>query len=184
MRPFSVLVEQHLNKLSKLVERSLAVFLTLTIVFFFCIGWGGGGAGEGLRCVLVSSAPVVYRKEEEPGVWASFHHSSDPGGPTSVSNCQMGVLGQRVHRFCMKDNRSLSLTTSDFTSNRFSPVTRLGWGHCGCKTMSRWFLWSSFCPSPRNLPAKSVEETQRHKLEYEEMVAGAKRRGKHTRLSL
>ncbi|XP_017289761.1 TBC1 domain family member 12 [Kryptolebias marmoratus] len=29
---------------------------------------------------------------------------------------------------------------------------------------------------PVNLPAKSVEETQRHKLEYEEMVAGAKRR--------
>ncbi|XP_029962855.1 TBC1 domain family member 12-like [Salarias fasciatus] len=29
---------------------------------------------------------------------------------------------------------------------------------------------------PANLPAKSVEETQRHKLEYEEMVAGAKRR--------
>ncbi|XP_061915402.1 TBC1 domain family member 12-like isoform X3 [Entelurus aequoreus] len=29
---------------------------------------------------------------------------------------------------------------------------------------------------PPNLPAKSVEETQRHKLEYEEMVAGAKRR--------
>ncbi|XP_037536342.1 TBC1 domain family member 12 [Nematolebias whitei] len=29
---------------------------------------------------------------------------------------------------------------------------------------------------PINLPAKSVEETQRHKLEYEEMVAGAKRR--------
>ncbi|MEQ2201170.1 hypothetical protein XENOCAPTIV_008585, partial [Xenoophorus captivus] len=31
-----------------------------------------------------------------------------------------------------------------------------------------------------NLPAKSMEETQRHKLEYEEMVAGAKRRGEHT----
>ncbi|XP_005473815.3 TBC1 domain family member 12 isoform X1 [Oreochromis niloticus] len=29
---------------------------------------------------------------------------------------------------------------------------------------------------PSNLPAKSTEETQRHKLEYEEMVAGAKRR--------
>ncbi|KAI3363516.1 hypothetical protein L3Q82_012116 [Scortum barcoo] len=29
---------------------------------------------------------------------------------------------------------------------------------------------------PANLPAKSLEETQRHKLEYEEMVAGAKRR--------
>ncbi|XP_069394923.1 TBC1 domain family member 12-like isoform X2 [Paralichthys olivaceus] len=29
---------------------------------------------------------------------------------------------------------------------------------------------------PANLPAKSEEETQRHKLEYEEMVAGAKRR--------
>ncbi|KAM4599456.1 TBC1 domain family member 12-like isoform 2-T2 [Fundulus diaphanus] len=29
---------------------------------------------------------------------------------------------------------------------------------------------------PSNLPAKSEEETQRHKLEYEEMVAGAKRR--------
>lgn len=29
---------------------------------------------------------------------------------------------------------------------------------------------------PLNLPAKSTEETQRHKLEYEEMVAGAKRR--------
>ncbi|XP_008299883.1 TBC1 domain family member 12-like isoform X1 [Stegastes partitus] len=29
---------------------------------------------------------------------------------------------------------------------------------------------------PANLPAKSMEETQRHKLEYEEMVAGAKRR--------
>ncbi|MED6235216.1 hypothetical protein ATANTOWER_020109 [Ataeniobius toweri] len=29
---------------------------------------------------------------------------------------------------------------------------------------------------PSNLPAKSMEETQRHKLEYEEMVAGAKRR--------
>nr|XP_057914351.1 TBC1 domain family member 12-like [Doryrhamphus excisus]XP_057914355.1 TBC1 domain family member 12-like [Doryrhamphus excisus] len=29
---------------------------------------------------------------------------------------------------------------------------------------------------PSNLPAKSVEETQRHKLEYDEMVAGAKRR--------
>ncbi|XP_014908367.1 TBC1 domain family member 12-like isoform X2 [Poecilia latipinna] len=29
---------------------------------------------------------------------------------------------------------------------------------------------------PSNLPAKSLEETQRHKLEYEEMVAGAKRR--------
>ncbi|KAM8851990.1 TBC1 domain family member 12-like [Synchiropus picturatus] len=29
---------------------------------------------------------------------------------------------------------------------------------------------------PSNLPAKSVEETQRHKQEYEEMVAGAKRR--------
>ncbi|XP_029926818.1 TBC1 domain family member 12-like [Myripristis murdjan] len=29
---------------------------------------------------------------------------------------------------------------------------------------------------PANLPAKSQEETQRHKLEYEEMVAGAKRR--------
>ncbi|XP_051936679.1 TBC1 domain family member 12-like isoform X1 [Hippocampus zosterae] len=29
---------------------------------------------------------------------------------------------------------------------------------------------------PPNLPAKSEEETQRHKLEYEEMVAGAKRR--------
>ncbi|KAM4729970.1 TBC1 domain family member 12 isoform 2-T2 [Anableps anableps] len=29
---------------------------------------------------------------------------------------------------------------------------------------------------PSNLPAKSVEETQRHRLEYEEMVAGAKRR--------
>lgn len=29
---------------------------------------------------------------------------------------------------------------------------------------------------PANLPAKSVEETQRHKQEYEEMVAGAKRR--------
>ncbi|XP_049591306.1 TBC1 domain family member 12 isoform X1 [Syngnathus scovelli] len=29
---------------------------------------------------------------------------------------------------------------------------------------------------PLNLPAKSEEETQRHKLEYEEMVAGAKRR--------
>ncbi|XP_023117345.2 TBC1 domain family member 12-like [Amphiprion ocellaris] len=29
---------------------------------------------------------------------------------------------------------------------------------------------------PANLPAKSTEETQRHKLEYEEMVAGAKRR--------
>uniref|UniRef100_A0A8C6NV37 Rab-GAP TBC domain-containing protein n=1 Tax=Nothobranchius furzeri TaxID=105023 RepID=A0A8C6NV37_NOTFU len=29
---------------------------------------------------------------------------------------------------------------------------------------------------PANLPAKSVEETQRHKLEYEEMVAGARRR--------
>uniref|UniRef100_A0A7N6C4C0 Rab-GAP TBC domain-containing protein n=1 Tax=Anabas testudineus TaxID=64144 RepID=A0A7N6C4C0_ANATE len=29
---------------------------------------------------------------------------------------------------------------------------------------------------PPNLPAKSVEETQKHKLEYEEMVAGAKRR--------
>ncbi|XP_074531611.1 TBC1 domain family member 12 [Halichoeres trimaculatus] len=29
---------------------------------------------------------------------------------------------------------------------------------------------------PANLPAKSVEETQRHKMEYEEMVAGAKRR--------
>ncbi|XP_061646198.1 uncharacterized protein LOC133485873 isoform X3 [Phyllopteryx taeniolatus] len=31
---------------------------------------------------------------------------------------------------------------------------------------------------PPNLPAKSEEETQRHKLEYEEMVAGAKRRDK------
>lgn len=31
--------------------------------------------------------------------------------------------------------------------------------------------------SLRNLPAKSVEETLRHKMEYEEMVAGAKRRG-------
>lgn len=29
---------------------------------------------------------------------------------------------------------------------------------------------------PANLPAKSLEETQRHKMEYEEMVAGAKRR--------
>nr|XP_020462316.1 TBC1 domain family member 12-like isoform X2 [Monopterus albus] len=29
---------------------------------------------------------------------------------------------------------------------------------------------------PANLPAKSLEETQRHKLEYEEMVAGARRR--------
>ncbi|XP_045920290.1 TBC1 domain family member 12-like [Micropterus dolomieu] len=29
---------------------------------------------------------------------------------------------------------------------------------------------------PANLPAKSMEETQRHKMEYEEMVAGAKRR--------
>ncbi|XP_059215985.1 TBC1 domain family member 12 [Centropristis striata] len=29
---------------------------------------------------------------------------------------------------------------------------------------------------PSNLPAKSLEETQRHKMEYEEMVAGAKRR--------
>ncbi|XP_055018380.1 TBC1 domain family member 12 isoform X2 [Boleophthalmus pectinirostris] len=29
---------------------------------------------------------------------------------------------------------------------------------------------------PSNLPAKSMEETQRHKQEYEEMVAGAKRR--------
>ncbi|XP_032408676.1 TBC1 domain family member 12-like isoform X4 [Xiphophorus hellerii] len=29
---------------------------------------------------------------------------------------------------------------------------------------------------PSNLPAKSLEETHRHKLEYEEMVAGAKRR--------
>ncbi|XP_041865821.1 TBC1 domain family member 12 [Melanotaenia boesemani] len=29
---------------------------------------------------------------------------------------------------------------------------------------------------PSNLPAKSMEETQRHKLEYEEMVAGAKKR--------
>ncbi|XP_056147833.1 TBC1 domain family member 12-like isoform X2 [Lampris incognitus] len=29
---------------------------------------------------------------------------------------------------------------------------------------------------PANLPAKSLEEAQRHKLEYEEMVAGAKRR--------
>uniref|UniRef100_A0A3P8V0X3 Rab-GAP TBC domain-containing protein n=1 Tax=Cynoglossus semilaevis TaxID=244447 RepID=A0A3P8V0X3_CYNSE len=29
---------------------------------------------------------------------------------------------------------------------------------------------------PANLPAKSEEETQRHKLEYEEMVAGAKKR--------
>uniref|UniRef100_A0A665VPA1 TBC1 domain family member 12-like n=1 Tax=Echeneis naucrates TaxID=173247 RepID=A0A665VPA1_ECHNA len=29
---------------------------------------------------------------------------------------------------------------------------------------------------PANLPAKSEEETQRHKMEYEEMVAGAKRR--------
>lgn len=29
---------------------------------------------------------------------------------------------------------------------------------------------------PANLPAKSTEEAQRHKLEYEEMVAGAKRR--------
>eukprot|EP00066_Takifugu_rubripes_P012039 XP_011601305.1 PREDICTED: TBC1 domain family member 12-like isoform X1 [Takifugu rubripes] len=29
---------------------------------------------------------------------------------------------------------------------------------------------------PANLPAKSVEETLRHKMEYEEMVAGAKRR--------
>ncbi|KAM9803759.1 TBC1 domain family member 12-like [Neosynchiropus ocellatus] len=29
---------------------------------------------------------------------------------------------------------------------------------------------------PSNLPAKSVEETQRHKQEYDEMVAGAKRR--------
>ncbi|KAG7500732.1 hypothetical protein JOB18_027813 [Solea senegalensis] len=29
---------------------------------------------------------------------------------------------------------------------------------------------------PSNLPAKSEEETQRHKLEYEEMVAGAKKR--------
>ncbi|XP_040035391.2 TBC1 domain family member 12 [Gasterosteus aculeatus] len=29
---------------------------------------------------------------------------------------------------------------------------------------------------PANLPAKSVEETQRHKMEYDEMVAGAKRR--------
>nr|XP_020482150.1 TBC1 domain family member 12-like [Labrus bergylta] len=29
---------------------------------------------------------------------------------------------------------------------------------------------------PPNLPAKSMEETQRHKMEYEEMVAGAKRR--------
>ncbi|XP_028982945.1 TBC1 domain family member 12 [Betta splendens] len=29
---------------------------------------------------------------------------------------------------------------------------------------------------PANLPAKSTEETQRHKLEYDEMVAGAKRR--------
>uniref|UniRef100_A0A8C6SM13 Rab-GAP TBC domain-containing protein n=1 Tax=Neogobius melanostomus TaxID=47308 RepID=A0A8C6SM13_9GOBI len=29
---------------------------------------------------------------------------------------------------------------------------------------------------PANLPAKSMEETQRHKQEYEEMVAGAKRR--------
>lgn len=32
----------------------------------------------------------------------------------------------------------------------------------------------------RNLPAKSQEETLRHKMEYEEMVAGAKRRGEHT----
>uniref|UniRef100_A0A8C3ASK6 Rab-GAP TBC domain-containing protein n=1 Tax=Cyclopterus lumpus TaxID=8103 RepID=A0A8C3ASK6_CYCLU len=29
---------------------------------------------------------------------------------------------------------------------------------------------------PANLPAKSLEETQRHKMEYDEMVAGAKRR--------
>ncbi|XP_037637763.1 TBC1 domain family member 12-like isoform X1 [Sebastes umbrosus] len=29
---------------------------------------------------------------------------------------------------------------------------------------------------PSNLPAKSLEETQRHKMEYDEMVAGAKRR--------
>lgn len=29
---------------------------------------------------------------------------------------------------------------------------------------------------PSNLPAKSMEETQRHKMEYDEMVAGAKRR--------
>lgn len=32
----------------------------------------------------------------------------------------------------------------------------------------------------RNLPAKSQEETLRHKMEYEEMVAGAKRRGERT----
>ena len=32
----------------------------------------------------------------------------------------------------------------------------------------------------RNLPAKCVEEAQRHKQEYEEMVAGAKRRGRYT----
>lgn len=29
----------------------------------------------------------------------------------------------------------------------------------------------------RNLPAKSEEESQRHRQEYSEMVAGAKRRG-------
>ena len=36
----------------------------------------------------------------------------------------------------------------------------------------------------RNLPAKSEEETQRHKLEYEEMVAGAKRRGRLTHIHI
>lgn len=29
----------------------------------------------------------------------------------------------------------------------------------------------------RNLPAKSAEETQRHRKQYEQMVTGAKRRG-------
>lgn len=37
------------------------------------------------------------------------------------------------------------------------------------------FIWKLF--PPRNLPAKSVEEALRHRQEYDEMVAEAKKRG-------
>ena len=69
---------------------------------------------------------------------------------------------------------SLSMIESSFrsVSSRRAVYVRL----CALNTWQEVCLSVSF----RNLPAKSLEETQRHKMEYEEMVAGAKRRGTHT----
>ena len=56
-------------------------------------------------------------------------------------------------------------------------VLVLGHGEYAVIRVELIVAWCHPVSSCRNLPAKSVEEAQRHRQEYEEMVAEAKKRG-------